>query len=166
MIETSMVLHFSAPARTQVQQLAMLRPLRAGLLRAPLSCAGKHRGLLMELQRMLAALQESTRDTYDPVGFCRAFRDFDGQPLAPDEQKDAEEFLNELFSQLEPALEKGAEAKLLDTIFGGVRVEQLLWQDEAGEWQRSEREPRHVDRVATTGPLLLSPVEARTLRQN
>ena len=123
-----------------VQQLFMVAPLREGLLRAPLESAGKHHDMLEELQRMLATLQESTRGCHEPSAFCRAFRDFDGQPLAPHEQKDAEEFLNELFAQVEPALEKGPSAKLLDEVFGGARIEQLLWQDEAGEFQRRERE--------------------------
>ena len=64
-----------------------------------------------------------------PSGFCGAFRDFDGLPLSPHEQRDADEFLHELLQRIEEGL--GEAHPLLDALFGGALAQQVLWTDPA-----------------------------------
>ena len=60
--------------------------------------------MLHQIQRLLAHLELSERNDYNPVGFTFSFKEFDGGPTNISEQKDAQEFLNVLFDRLENAL--------------------------------------------------------------
>jgi hypothetical protein len=113
------------------------------------------------LQLLLASLRYSDAVAFDPSGFCAAFRDFDGQCLAPLEQRDADEFLHELLQRIEDAL--GTKHPLLDSIFGGALAQLVEWTDSAGTPQRSERaeafrvlqlEIRGIPTTDTTSPRL------------
>ena len=113
-----------------MQQLFMCPCLADGLLAADADAARHGQGdMLMELQLMLATLQHSHEPWYVPSGFCGAFRDFDGLPLSPHEQRDADEFLHELLQRIEEGL--GEAHPLLDALFGGALAQQVLWTDPA-----------------------------------
>ena len=60
--------------------------------------------MLHQMQRLIAHLELSTRNEYNPLSFCFAFKEFDGTPTNTSEQKDASEFLTILFDRLENAL--------------------------------------------------------------
>ena len=112
--------------------------LADGLLAAKSEDAGHDLGeMLRELQLLLASLRYSGGVAYSPHGFCAAFRDFEGRPLAAYEQRDADEFLHELLQRIEEAL--GPKHPLLDSLFGGALAQQVLWTDAAGKGQTSER---------------------------
>ena len=82
---------------------------------------------------MFALLQASRRRAIDPSAFCAAFRDFDGSCLQPYEQRDAEEFLNELLQRVEETC--GVE--LLDEYLGGAFAQQMLWHGDDGQLHRN-----------------------------
>ena len=67
-------------------QTFMCPKLVDGLLTADAEQAGNQADMLRELQLMLTFLRYSNSQAYWPHGFCQAFRDFDGQCLAPTEQ--------------------------------------------------------------------------------
>jgi len=71
------------------------------------------------MQKLLAHLELSQRMDYNPVGFCFAFKEFDGTPTNTSEQKDAQEFLNVLFDRVENVLKPTPRKYLLQSIFGG-----------------------------------------------
>ena len=119
----------------------MLPPLRDGLLQAPLPADECEQApMFAQFQLQLASLLHSSRASFHPWGFCRSFRDYDGQCLEPHTQRDADEFLHELFDHLEQALAGGAQKQLLDVHFGGSLSQQLLWRDERGLPQQKARE--------------------------
>ena len=52
--------------------------------------------MLHQIQRLLAHLELSERNDYNPIGFTFSFKEFDGGPTNISEQKDAQEFLIDL----------------------------------------------------------------------
>ena len=85
--------------------------------------------LLHQLQRMMAHLELSERQDYNPKGFCFSFKEFDGAPTNTAEQKDAQEFLNVLFDRLDEALKPTPRKYLLQSIFGGKQINQMVCQE-------------------------------------
>jgi ubiquitin carboxyl-terminal hydrolase 34 len=71
-------------------------------------------------------LELSQRKEYNPVSFCFAFKEFDGNPTNIAEQKDAQEFLNLFFDRLENALKPTPRKHLLQGIFGGKTISQMV----------------------------------------
>lgn len=57
--------------------------------------------LLRQLQIMYANLELTERQAFNPLGFCFAFKDFEGNPTNTALQQDAQEFLNFFFGKLE-----------------------------------------------------------------
>ena len=113
-----------------MQQLHMMPTLTAGLLKASPSKASSHSEMLSQLQLLLAQLSLTDRAAIEPDAYCLAFRDFDGECLSPLEQRDADEYLHTLFQRIEDSF---GQVKLLDALFGGILVQQVLWEaDDAG----------------------------------
>lgn len=74
--------------------------------------------MLHQLQRLIAHLELSERQDYNPKGFCFAFKETDQNtfklvPTNTSEQKDAQEFLNVLFDRLDNALKPTSRKYLL-----------------------------------------------------
>lgn len=82
--------------------------------------------VLHQLQKLMANLELSERQEYNPWEFCFAFKEFDGSPTNTAEQKDAQEFLNLLFDRLDTALKDTSRKHLLRSIFGGRTCSQLV----------------------------------------
>jgi ubiquitin carboxyl-terminal hydrolase 34 len=74
---------------------------------------------------MFANLELSERQAFFPLGFCFAFKDFDGNPTNTAIQQDAQEFLNIFFARLEELLKPTSQKHLLDSVFGGKTCSQL-----------------------------------------
>ena len=70
--------------------------------------------VLYQLQTMLANLQESEKKYFDTWDFCKSYK-YDGQPVNPSVQMDADEFFNMLFDKLEN-LVKGTKQVLYNTL--------------------------------------------------
>ncbi|XP_077867965.1 ubiquitin carboxyl-terminal hydrolase 34-like [Saccoglossus kowalevskii] len=84
-----------------VQQLFMMSEARDSVLSAKISGQDvKHVGILRELQKMFAYLQESEHKAYNPRSFCKVYV-MDKQPLNTGEQKDMTEFFTDLISKME-----------------------------------------------------------------
>lgn len=75
--------------------------------------------MLHQLQRLMAHLELSERHDYQPLEFCFAFKDFDGNPTNTAEQKDAQEFLNMAFDRIENGLRNTRMKYLLQSVFSG-----------------------------------------------
>ena len=45
--------------------------------------------MMHQLQKLIAHLELSERNEFNPMQFCFAFKEFDGQPTNTAEQKDA-----------------------------------------------------------------------------
>lgn len=60
--------------------------------------------MLRQLQLLFGHLELSERAMVDPTEFCFSFKQFDGQPTNTGVQRDAQEFLNEFFDNLDKRL--------------------------------------------------------------
>ena len=67
----------------------------------------------------MAHLDLSPRHDYNPLEFCFAFKDLDGNPTNTAEQKDAQEFLNLSFDRIENLLRSTRMKYLLQSVFSG-----------------------------------------------
>ena len=82
--------------------------------------------LLHQFQKIFGFLELSDRQDYNPYEFCFSFKDFSGQPIDIMIQQDAQEFLNMIFDRLENALKPTPFKKILDSIYGGKTITQLI----------------------------------------
>ena len=85
--------------------------------------------MMHQLQKLIAHLELSERNDFNPMQFCFAFKEFDGQPTNTAEQKDAQEFLNLIFDRLETALKETSRKHLVNGIFGGKQCSQMVCQE-------------------------------------
>eukprot|EP00478_Filoreta_tenera_P000224 GABV01000224.1.p1 GENE.GABV01000224.1~~GABV01000224.1.p1 ORF type:complete len:350 (+),score=104.17 GABV01000224.1:544-1593(+) len=86
--------------------------------------------LLFQLQDLFANLQESNQTAFNTQHFCHSYKDETGtKPMNVGVQMDAEEFLAVFFDRLESALKGDSHAKILDHLFGGKLVNQLIGKE-------------------------------------
>ena len=78
---------------------------------------------------MFGYLEESQKRFFDTRELCGAWRDYDHLPINPSIQMDVDEFYNYLFEQLERALGDTPAKKLLQGLFGGTTVSQIISKD-------------------------------------
>jgi hypothetical protein len=66
-----------------LQNLFMQPCIRNAVLTAPVEAdpSALAESAFHQVQKMWAHLCHSTLEFYDPLGFCKAFKDFDGQPI-------------------------------------------------------------------------------------
>ena len=75
--------------------------------------------MMHQVQNLIAHLELSERNDFNPMAFCFSFKEFDGSPTNTAEQKDAQEFLNVIFDRIENALKPTSRKHLVQGIFGG-----------------------------------------------
>ena len=61
---------------------------------------------LNQLQIMYTYLTLSEKEDYNPKNFCKAFKDFDGNPINIMVQQDSQEFFNNFFDKMENNLKQ------------------------------------------------------------
>mmetsp|Transcript_5901 Transcript_5901/g.22384 ORF Transcript_5901/g.22384 Transcript_5901/m.22384 type:complete len:2668 (-) Transcript_5901:111-8114(-) len=107
-----------------MQQLFMTLPFREGLLSVleyDRSKSDNHQ-VLYQMQKLFGFLQDSAKSWFNLEEFCETYKDFEGNPIHPGRQQDANEFFNFLFDKIEDALRGTPQASLLKDIFGGRLV--------------------------------------------
>ena len=82
--------------------------------------------LLFQTQCLFATLRDSTKQYYNPIGFCKAFKDWEGRPINTREQMDADEFFNLFMDKLETQIKGSVLGKTIQYHFGGKFVNQLI----------------------------------------
>lgn len=70
------------------------------------------------MMNLFGALELSDRQAYDPTHFCFSVKSF-GEPTNVREQKDASEYLLNLFDKLESKVKHTPMKYLVSNIFGG-----------------------------------------------
>lgn len=112
-----------------IQELFMIKEFRKGIQNALLVVEDPEESLednlVYQLKDMFWNLQESDKQYYEPIGFCGAFKDYDGQPMNVKQQQDADEFFNIFCDKIEEILKPTHMAKLLRDTFGGVLVHEI-----------------------------------------
>jgi len=115
-----------------LQQLYMTPGFRRDLLKiegAAKSEDERKESVLHQLQMIFCGLKESNQRAYDTIGLCRAFKDFEGNPVNPGLQMDADEFCNMLFDKLEMAMKDLGEENAVKRHFGGELCNQVISKD-------------------------------------
>jgi ubiquitin carboxyl-terminal hydrolase 34 len=108
-----------------MQQFYMIPEFRRGILTAPDRQEDKRESLLHQFQAIFTYLQESEKKFYDPKDFCKAYK-YDGQPMNPAVQMDADEFFNMLFDKVETLLKGSPQDHILKNFFGGTMLNQII----------------------------------------
>ncbi len=122
-----------------LQQLFMVPGFRDGVLSASDGCSesshessslnsniNKASNLLWQLQSLFSHLLALEKSYYDPIGFCNAIVDMDGEPIDVLEQQDADEFVLRLFQQIEARIMGTPSEHIIKDIFGGLMVNELI----------------------------------------
>ena len=133
-----------------MQQLFMIPEFRRGILELPVpdpppptpppSMSGPvaHASLLYQLQLMFGHLNESEKKWYDTRELCAAYRDIESKPINASIQMDVDEFFNLLFDQLEAALKGSTQSRILQSLFGGTVVNQIVSKEKGKLSEREE----------------------------
>jgi ubiquitin carboxyl-terminal hydrolase 34 len=82
--------------------------------------------MLHQFQRLYGFLELTDRQAYNPRPFTFAFKDHSGRPTNISIQSDAQEFLQMLFDRLERATKETSHKYLVQSIFGGKNISQLI----------------------------------------
>ncbi len=131
-----------------LQQLFMIPGFRDGVLAASDGCldSSSHEGSsgcdkvespLWQLQNLFSHLLALEKSYYNPIGFCNALVNIDGEPMDVFEQQDADEFVLSLFQQIEDRVMGTPSEHIIKDIFGGLMVNELIadggWHSERSE---------------------------------
>lgn len=109
------------------QQFYMIPQFRAELLRAKeASAEDPNESLLVQMQAIMANLQESERRFYDTTPFCKVYKPSGNQPMNPGVQMDVDEFCLSLFDRLEKSTKGTQQEKILKDFFGGQFAQQIV----------------------------------------
>ena len=132
------------------QQLYMIPEFRQGIIELPVpdgplvppekGSSEPNRAFLAQLQHMFGYLHESQKRFFDTRDLCSAWRDYEQLPINPSIQMDVDEFYNMLFEQLEQGLRDTPAKKLLQGLFGGTTVSQIVSKDPSKPGLLSERQ--------------------------
>ncbi|KAK9820599.1 hypothetical protein WJX72_012157 [[Myrmecia] bisecta] len=79
-----------------------------------------------QLQLMFGNLALSNQEYYKPLGFWRAFKDYDGQSINVREHQDAYEFFTRLQDLVDQHLRDRKEPPALQTVIGGKFAQQII----------------------------------------
>lgn len=123
-----------------MQQFFMTKPFRNGLLSTNIEMTQNQQPddnllLFYQLQHMFGFLQDSVKKYFDTRNFCSAYKDIEGNPVNVAQQQDANEFFNLFCDKIEAALKPSKEKELLKKIFGGVILNQIVYEDQVSETQ-------------------------------
>lgn len=112
-----------------MQQIFMMPDLRAGLLDAYVKLESNETlkdNLLYQMQCIMSNLQDSDKQYYEPLEFCNAFRDWEGQPMNVRQQQDVDEFYNLFCDKIETLLKDTPHQKLLRNHMGGTLSHDII----------------------------------------
>jgi len=110
-----------------LQQLFMIPKLRANVLAVDTDKEeDKKESLLYQFQYLMAALQETEKQYYNPFDFCYSFKDFDGNPTNVSIQDDAGGFMTRLVDSIHEKLKGGPYAHAFADVMGGAFSHELI----------------------------------------
>eukprot|EP01083_Nonionella_stella_P122092 367144_1 len=89
----------------------------------------KSNSMLYQLQLILSNLQESTQRSYNARQFCQSYTDAEGGAMNVGVQMDVDEFFAVFFDKLEAALKGSEQDSLLNELFAGTLVNQLIGKE-------------------------------------
>jgi ubiquitin carboxyl-terminal hydrolase 9/24 len=113
-----------------LQQLFMIPSFREGVVTSPLTSEEPPaENLMYQLQYMFTALERSEKQSVNPKGFLKAYKDWEGNPINPLEQMDAYEFFITFLDKVENFVKGTDQHLLVQDHFGGVQTTEIIGQD-------------------------------------
>jgi ubiquitin C-terminal hydrolase len=85
--------------------------------------------VLYNTKYLFANLIKSQMPSYNPVVFFNSIKDFNGEPMPTNEQRDVDEFLNIYMDKIEQNILGTEDDKYLKSIFGGAFAQELICKD-------------------------------------
>lgn len=128
-----------------LQQLFMIPQLRKNILSIDMTTVYKsdqemHDGEVYQLQYMMASLQESEKQYYNPATFCHSFKDYDGNPTNVNVQEDSGGFLEKLVDKVSEKLKKTPHEKAFSGVIEGVFANELIGRNGCPHYKEREEE--------------------------
>lgn len=71
-------------------------------------------------------LSQSEKQSYNPKGFCHAFKDWQGQPTNVYEQMDVDEYFNMLMDRVQNMVKNTTSGNFIKSHFGGVLSNEII----------------------------------------
>jgi ubiquitin C-terminal hydrolase len=93
--------------------------------------------MLYQLKTIFVNLLESEKSYYNPKSFCKVYK-VDGEPMKTGVQMDVDEFFNMIMERIEQYLKGTNEEKMLNHLFGGEVVNQIISQECEHKVERTE----------------------------
>jgi ubiquitin carboxyl-terminal hydrolase 9/24 len=113
-----------------LQQLFMIQSFRDGVVAAPVTSEEPaDENLMYQLQYIFTALERSEKQSVNPRGFTKAYKDWEGNPINPGEQMDAYEFFITFLDKVETFVKGTPQHMLVQDHFGGVQTTEIIGQD-------------------------------------
>lgn len=97
--------------------------------------------VLYHSKYLFANLMKNKSLDFNPVVFFNSIKDYSGEPMPTNEQRDVDEFLNIYMDKIEQNIKGGEDEKHLSTIFGGAFAQELICKDCP---HRSSREEQYL----------------------
>lgn len=97
--------------------------------------------VLYQTKYLFANLIKTRMPTYNPIVFFNSIKDFNGEPMPTNEQRDVDEFLNIYMDKIEQNIMGSDDEKHLKSIFGGAFAQELICK---GCPHRSSREEPYL----------------------
>lgn len=113
---------------SSLQQLFMIPPLRRQLfaVNAVKKTVDEDKSVALQLQALMAELQESRSGCLSPSAFCRVWTDENGNPVNLRDQEDANSFLCRLINNVNDEVKGTPSANALKSVLGGSFSHQLI----------------------------------------
>lgn len=97
--------------------------------------------VLYQSKYLFANLIKNRMPTYNPIVFFNSIKDFNGEPMPTNEQRDVDEFLNIYMDKIEQHIKGSDDHTTMNTIFGGTFAQELICKDCP---HRSSREEQYL----------------------
>lgn len=111
-----------------LQQLFMVTTFREAILNSPTSQPYEE-SILYQLQHIFSGLKNSDKQYINTKGFAKVFKDYEGNPINPMEQMDADEFFGNFMDKLEEQLKGSEHSKTIKSHFGGLQATEIIGKD-------------------------------------
>eukprot|EP01135_Chromosphaera_perkinsii_P005371 Nk52_evm52s343 gene=Nk52_evmTU52s343 len=112
-----------------LQQLFMIPAFRNRIFNVQDNSQEPSESILYQMQQLFAHLSESEYRSYNTRPFCYSYKDYDGEAMNVGLQMDVDEFLSVLFDRLEGFFKNTPEEKLVNNVFGGKLLQQIISKD-------------------------------------
>lgn len=109
-----------------LQQLFFVEEFRESILELPVSKEGCEENLLYQLQYIYSALKYSDKQSVNPKGLCKSFKDWEGRPVNILEQMDVDEFINTFMDRLETQFKGTERQDIIKDLFSGLLATEII----------------------------------------